>query len=369
MDKSEGLTLEAIGNSLGVTRERVRQIIVKTVRLFTMDAEMVSDALAQDENSSFPFDDLKMLFSNEELAKCCKHVLLESSHLEYFKFSDRFVLKNKCPENVHAKLHEFANDIIGEGLNLYDHLEAIEDYFNNKGLSFFVFEDIMNYLVQAGYHFYGDYVSKGKQSYAKVLCDAINKYFQFDIKLDSEEANEDILLLRKIADKHYRGLELPEGNRALTARLASVLILSGRGRYCPIEKTVYNIGLYDEVRDFIINSHQSTFYYIELFTLFQGRFLMETNITNHHFLHGMMKHLYPQDFEYERDLLVKNGGLRQDVNDRIANLISDRGQAVSKAEILESIPGISDFVISFTVARVPEIIQWDYNLFNHIDNI
>ena len=190
--------------------------------------------------------------------------------------------------------------------------------------------------------------------------------------MDSDENNEDMRTLRQIIAKHYQGLPLPPGNRALTAgmtRDASKLILSGRGRYCPIEKVIYSISLFEEVHNFIKNSPQTTFYYAELFSHFQGRFLAETNINNSNFLHGMLKFLYPGEFEYERDLLIKNGELRQDIDDRLSQLLLENGRSMTKAEIKRAIPGINDFVISFSVMRLPEVIQWDYNEFNHIDNI
>jgi hypothetical protein len=369
IDRCKGATLEEIGNSIGITRERVRQILLKTSRSLMKCAEMVADTLVNSNMNSFSYEDLQTFFEYDEMAACCRHVLINSDYLIYFKFSDKFALKSQCPADVLKNLSDFAHDIIGEGLNFYDHLELIEEALPKYGLSFFDFEDIMSYLVQAGYHFFGDYAIRGKQSYANICADAIRKYFHLDIKLDSAEDNEDMLQLRNIINKHYQGLVLPDNNRALTARLASILVLSGRGRYCPIEKVCYSVKLLDELCQFIRDSNQTSFYYSEIFTLFQGRLQLETNILNSNFLHGMLKYLYPNDFVYEKDLLVKNGKERQDINERLSRLISDKGRAMTKTEIKRAIPGINDFVILFTVMRMPEIIQWDYNEFNHINNI
>lgn len=230
----------------------------------------------------------------------------------------------------------------------------------------------MNFLVHNRYRFYGDYVTKGTQPYATVCCDAVRKFFRFDIKLDSDEDNEDMRSLRQIIAKHYRGVPLPPNNRALTARItrdSSKLILSGRGRYCPIEKVIYSVSLLEEILRFTTNSSQTSFYYSELFSHFQGRLLAETNIDNPNFLHGMLKCLYPNEFVYERDFMSKVGELRQNIDDRLSQLLLENGRAMTKAEIKQSIPGINDFVIAFSVMRLPEVIQWGYNEFNHIDNI
>lgn len=371
--RCKGATLQEIGEEIGVTRERVRQILVKTCRTLANSAELIAGMLfSANKTYAFSLSALLQIFPTEQAAMCCSLVFQESDYVRYFKFSDKYVRSDICPDNVDQRLREYADEIIGEGTNFYVNLELIESELQKRGLDFFDFEDIMNYLVHIGYRFYGVYVTRGKQSYANVCYDAIRRFFAFDIKLDSDDNNEDMLKLRQIIAKNYQGLFLPPGNRALTAvitRNATKIVLSARGRYCPVEKAIYSISLLDEVCDFVRNSPQTTFYYSELFSRFQGRFLAETNIDNFHFLHGMLKCLYPNDFTYERDLLVKNGSVRQDIDARLSQLLLEQGHSMTKTEIKRRIPGINDFVIAFSVMRQPKIIQWEYDKFNHISNI
>ncbi|HQK35430.1 MAG TPA: DNA-directed RNA polymerase subunit alpha C-terminal domain-containing protein, partial [Spirochaetales bacterium] len=370
--RCNGATLEEIGKELQVTRERVRQILTKTCRKLASTAELVASILLSSNKAAFSTSDLINLFTSEELAMYCKLILQESEYVRYFKFSDKFIKATVCGDSIEDRLKEYAEEIIGEGINFYDNLELIEYELKKCNLDYFDAVDIMNFLVHNRYRFYGDYVTKGSQPYAIVCYDAVCKFFRFDIKLDSNEDNQDMLKLRQIISKHYQGAPLPTNNRALTAgmtRDSSKLILSGRGRYCPIEKVIYSVSLFEEVHNFIINSPQTSFYYSELFSHFKGRFLAETNIDNPNFLHGMLKCLYPDEFEYERDLMSKVGELRQNIDNRLSQLLLENGRSMTKAEIKQSIPGINDFVITFSVMRLPEVIQWDYNEFNHIDNI
>jgi len=370
--RCSGATLQEIGNEIGVTRERVRQIIAKSCRLLLKSADMIAGMLFSLNNNAFTYINLHTIFLDEQLALLCKLALLESEYAIHFVFSDKFVRADICPYDIAQVLREFVHESIDEGLNFYDSLEFLESELTKRSLSFFDFEDIMNYLLHNRYHFYGDYVTKVKQSYGRVCYDAVNKFFAFDIKLNSDENNEDMRLLRQIIAKHYQGLKIPPDNRALTAamtRNTTKLVLSGRGRYCPFEKVVFSAALFEDVRQFIHNSQQTSFYYSELYTHFEGRFLAETNIHNFHFLHGMLKCLFPNEFTYERDLLVKTNSLRQDVNDRLIQLLKQQGHALTKKDIHEAIPGINDFVIYFSVMRLPEVIQWDYNELNHIENL
>jgi len=40
-----------------------------------------------------------------------------------------------------------------------------------------------------------------------------------------------------------------------------------------------------------------------------------------------------------------------------------------KKKLDNQFPGINDFVIAFAILRQPHLLQWDYNEYNHINNI
>jgi hypothetical protein len=367
--RAHGYTLQKIADRFNITREGVRQVVLKTVHRIAPCANIIASVLLFPNKTCFGCCDLEALFSNPIHAESCKFVLREISDVLYLDFADKFIKKCMTYDDYYIALHRFVVDVIGDGLNFYENLENIEAQLFEYGLYDLGFDDIMNFLVKIGYHFYGDYVVKGKQTYGVVCRDAIVKFFPNGIKLDSDAANEDMLKLRHIILRQYKGLDLPDNNRALTARITPLLILSGRGRYSTIESVIYDRNLFAEVYKYIENAPHDSLYYHEIFAQFQGRFLAETNITNSNFLHGMLKYLYPDDFTYERDLLIKNGAVRQNIDNRICEVIINARKPLSKTEIKAKISGLNDFVISFAVMREPKLIQWDYNVFNHIDNI
>lgn len=373
LNRSKGETLEEIGVKLGLTRERIRQILKRIYHKLLGTVELIASAMLSSNKAAFSFSDINKFFDDEGIALCYKLVLLKSDYIHYFDFAEKYISSEQCKNEINIKLSNIIKNVIGEGINFYDNLEVIESELKKQKLDFFDFEDIMNLLIHKKYRFYGDYVIKGKQSYGIVCYDAVRKFFKFDIKLDSNENNADMKLLRQIIEKHYQGLLLPSRNRALTACMTrddvGKMILSGRGRYCPIDKAIYSNELFDEIRRFIHNSSVTTLYYSEIFSYFKGRLLTETNVNNHFFLHGMLKYLYPEEFKYERDLLVKHGQTRYNVDERLKALLLDKGCSMTKEEINSSIPGIKDYVLSFLILRTPKIIQWDYNEYNHIENI
>jgi DNA-binding CsgD family transcriptional regulator len=318
-----GATLEEIGHELHVTRERIRTLLSETYRKLIGTAELVAGALLSSDKAVFPFSSLINLFGSEEAAAYCKLVLQESEYVHYLKFSDSFIKVSVCGADLEDRLKEYADEIVGEGVNFYGNLKSVKSKLRKYNLDFFDIADIVNYLIHNKYRFYGDYVTRRVPSHAIICHDAIRKFFKLDIKLDYNEDNKDMRLLRQIVAKHYHGISLPPSNKALTfgvQRNFPKMILSGRGRHCPIEKVKYNVSLFEDVHAFITGSPQTSFYYSELFSHFQERFLAETNINNSNFLHGMLKYLYKNDFVYKKNLLHKIGEFKQDSNfDEVQN--------------------------------------------------
>ncbi len=365
----KGDTLQKIADSLNISRERVRQVVLKAVQELANYSNIIASVLLFPNKTSFAYSNIEALFSNSIHAESCKYVLRECSDVIYLDFADKFIKKSMTYNDYDMALHRFATDVVGDGIYFYESLENIEAQLPEYGLDDLGFEDIMNYLVKIGYHFYGDYVIKGKQSYGVICHDAIEKYFPNGIKLDSDQTNEDMLKLRQIISQRYNGLDLPDNNRALTARITPLLVLSGRGQYTTIKSVIYDRDLFTEIYNYILNSPHESLYYHEVFAKFQGRLLAETSISNINFLHGMLKYLYPNGFTYQRDLLIKNGASRQNIDSRICELIISKQKPLSRTEIKSEISGLNDFVISFSIMREPKLIQWDYNMFNHIHNI
>ena len=370
--RTRGATLQVLSDQMGVTRERVRQIVLKASSKLKISATLVAASVFPPKAQSIPASTLETALGDEKRTAFCKLALQNTDYVKYLKFADIYVRTRQTTEEIDAELEDITQKVIGEGGNYLDAMDRIEQEFKRRGMSYLNVENYMNYLSCHRFRFCGDYVMRGKHAYGYVCCDAIRKYFPFDIKLNQDHDNEDMKKLRAIIAKHYNNMSLPPDNRSLATsitRITGNIILSGRGRYCPIEKVIYDPALIHEVCEFIRNSDQSSFYYSEIYDHFRDRFQAETNIDNHHFLHGILKYLYADEYAYERDILVKKGGERLVADDRIISLLLSVGRAVNKEEVKKEIPGINDFVISFAIQRIPELFTWEYNQINHINNI
>lgn len=366
--KAQGMTLQEIGDSIGVTRERVRQIIANAVRKLNSVNGPILERLMQGR-SYFYKSDIKTLFSVPEHLDCFVYILENTEAVYYFEFADKFVDPKLIPDDWDMQLHTIEHELVGEVVNYYDILEEVDTELAKRKLNFLDADDFMGFLFEQHYIALGDYVIKRRGAYKRICYDVIRRHFKSGIKLDSDDENQDMLRMREIIFKEYAGYALPDNNRAITARVSPDLILCGRGRYCAPENTVLDEPLFGEIVEYINNANESSLYYSEIFAAFSGRLLAETSVDNANYLHGALKYLYPDDFEYERDLLVKRGMLRVAFGERLANAIKSNGGPITKKELLKQFPGVTDIRIANAIASNPKLIQWDYNEFNHIDNV
>lgn len=370
LSRASGLTLLQIGNEIGISKEKARQLEVRAMAKLENWSILVGGVLLGRTRRFLSYDELSAAFDDPVHVRICSRIFQEYSSIDYLEFSDKYdFLPQGDP--VHNQFGIMAENFVGDGIDLYEILDLVEEEIDSRGLSELDSEDFMNFLLYSGYQFFGDFVVVPAKASLLIYYDAISRFFPLDIKLDSKGNNPDMARLREIVKSRYPGFQQPENNRALTSMITRNprMILSGLGLFRPFEKVIFSRVLFDEVRQYIENSTQSTFFDYELFELFKGRFFAETNIHNQHFFHGMMKYLFPESFIYRKGKIIKIGGEQLSADDRISRLVKEKGRPVTKEEIREAIPGIAEYLINFAVERVTGLIPWDNNRINHLDNV
>ena len=366
--RAQGMTLQATGELYGLTRERIRQIIKKAIRRLGSFCGAVFNSLSAGHHSICT-PDLKAAFAEQDLIEVAAYLLKQMDTFCYFPFADKYVRSKNVPKDWNDKLQQIAKNVIGDSINYFDNLELIDEQLSSEGISFIDSIDYMGYLLEHGYKAIGDYVVKKSQAYRNMCLNVIRRHFQDGIKLDSDENNADMIQLREIVHREFGDAGLPESNRPLTARVSPALILCGRGRYISPENAAIDLPLIEQIVDYINASSETSLYYAEIFSVFSGRLLAQTGIDNYNYLHGVLKAFYPDEFIYERDLLVKKGTERIPFEIRLSQLLKDNRHAMTTAEIQSKMLGVSYMRIINALIRLPEIIQWDYNAFNHIENL
>ena len=355
-----GYTLQELGNEYGLTRERIRQKIAKfNSNLDSFMKPIV--ALFMSPKNYITVQELLDIYDNDDYDKAILYWCKNSDDLEYLEFAEVFVYAQEERNAVENQIETIAEEFIGDGINLYDNLEELEDLMQNSGFPYMDGSSFINLIQQHGYKVYGDFVVKGRQSYGYLCARVVAEKFPNGIKIYDDC---DLDKLRTYAAEEYGDLGIPDSNRAFSTRLSDYLILSGRGMATAESNIHIEMSVLDEIKEYIDNAQEGEINYAEVFSVFEGKLRMLSNIDNYNFLHGVLKLYYSDEYDFSsRDYLKKRGsGYKSGkLSAKIKELIENTGVPIHKNEIKKKLPGLTDIVLINTILSDDDLTQWDYN--------
>lgn len=367
--RAEGFTLQEIADMYDLTRERVRQIEKKfNNKIKPLMLTLITNYFSEKNQNYIRMQTVLDIFDDDNFDKVIIHTLNGCDELEYLDFAELYIAKTSKEQNTFEKLYEIAVEFVGDGINLYDKLDELDDMLAGKGYSYIDADAFLNLLIACNAKFYGDYVVFDRQSYGYLCSKVVGKYFKDGINLYSED---DLNLLREYVKKEFGALKLPENNRALASRIDSFLVIVDKGKSNVIENISVDLDALEEVKKYIDSEKRSELYYSEIFSEYEGLLCMTTGITNPYCLHGVLSYFYPDNYTYGRDFLTKSGDeyVSISIEERIDELLRTSGHALSRKEIKNKLAGYSDVMIFNAVYRSEYLIQWDSNYYNTMHNI
>ena len=333
-------TLEQIGTTLGVTRERVRQIEAKAKRLFSRlhSRIRIISKIAAERNGDTVLTPVEI----EEYCGSRTSDLLfflqsyESANYTYDRQLDVFILGDDSiagrvqssietlPEIIKASQ---ISNILGEAAEEADvPVEMLEKAFLDA------------------YRLTGEVYHRYRLSLATIYERVLDAHYPHGFKAyDAEE----ILRFREIVANEYGDVGLPANDHALTSRVASICILCGKGVYRLKKKDYMPRELANKICDYIENSENTIFLTNTLFSVFEDE-LMSVGIDNKYFLQGVLHELFADKFVFRRDYISKDVDVTS-VYSAVVDFIKKSNFPVSKAQIQEAFPGITEIVINFSV--------------------
>ena len=241
-----GYTLQELGNEYGLTRERIRQKIAKfNSNLDSFMKPIV--ALFMSPKNYITVQELLDIYDNDDYDKAILYWCKNSDDLEYLEFAEVFVYAQEERNAVENQIETIAEEFIGDGINLYDNLEELEDLMQNSGFPYMDGSSFINLIQQHGYKVYGDFVVKGRQSYGYLCARVVAEKFPNGIKIYD---GYDLDKLRTYAAEEYGDLGIPDSNRAFSTRLSDYLILSGRGMATAESNIHIEMSVLDEIKEY-----------------------------------------------------------------------------------------------------------------------
>ena len=366
LQRANGYTFEEIAVQEGVKKQRIEQREKDFSRGIV---ELLDLFLGMFEKKTIQRKDIFNEFiDNHNMAKIICKCLHHSNKFLYLNFCEKFVIKDLVEDEkvLKNKLFQITDSIIGDGVNFVEAQDSIVESLSENGLDYIDVNDYLEFLIQQGYHKYGDYIAKKSTSYGLVVADAIKIYYPNGFKTKDEDEQNNLF---KILDEKYQGLKYNKTCRPFATRVEEALVLCDRGTYTHKNHIIMDQTLIDKIYDYISNSSESSFYDQELFGKFEEELKEKSNVTNRYFLHGVLHEYYPDDFKYDKDAITRIGEKKIRIEEKIALYLKEKHCAVSMNTVSKDMGGIKESLVLQASLRNKQILMWGNDHIQHIENL
>ena len=335
--RANGKTLGVVGERLGITRERVRQLEAKAKRIFhnwqsrthillKISAERNGDPVLSASELSEYFGDkyIEMVFLLRSF---------ESSAYYYDSQLDVFVVGDESTSAVIEQIIESLPDAFDDR----KYISVITECVEEQGVP----KELIEKAIDDEFQKDGSTYHRTRLSLTTIYTKILDNYYQEGIDIYSEE---ELRVFRHIAVSEYGCQKLPENNRAICARLSDIGILCGKGKYRPKKKSYISKELAERIHKFIIDSPSVIFMTNTLFSVFEEE-LLGFGIDNKYYLQGVLRELYNSEFVFRRDYISKDESVTS-LHVDIVRFIKGFSYPVAKEDIKNAFPGVTEIVIT-----------------------
>ena len=346
--RARKFTLEKCGNKLNVTRERVRQIEAKALRIFAKYQGSINliAKISAEKNGYGIITPADIERYSEE----------QSTEL-------LFLLRN-CKSGTYTYDEQLDVFIIGDDTlhdRVYAFVENLPEMFSVKKLPAYLEiakkendlpSSMVEMAISEAYNLTGEVYHRSRLTLAAVYSAILQDHYPNGIKAyDPAEISR----FRELVFETYGNVKMPENDRALTARIAGICILCGRGTYKLKQKEFIPKELAKRIYNYIVNGDDSIYLMNTLFSVFEAE-LRKYGVDNKYFLQGILHELYGDKLVFTRDYVSTDEG-ETSIYASVVAFIEQSRYPVSKSQIQEKFPGITDIVISFSVGD-PNVLNY-----------
>jgi len=356
--RAQKKTLDQIGRQFGLTRERIRQLETKMQCAFNARQgriKIISKINADKNNAT--------IVTAANVAEYCTENLqellfllrgCESSNFTYDKDLDVFIIGD---DSIHERAFAFVEKL-PELFNVKDvpkfYAEAAEEYDLPA--------ELVDKAIAEGYRLSGEVYYKSRLSLALIYTEIIKEFYPDGIDAYDSET---ITRFRQLIFEKYGPVKLPENDRALTARIAGICVLCGRGRYRLKQKQYIPKELAKKICDYIEYGDADIVMTNTLFAVFEGE-LRKCGVDNKYYLQGIMHELYGDRCTFTRDYMSTDRSLTS-IYPCIVNYIRNADYPISKEQLMKQFPGVPEIVLNIATSDT-EILNFFGNYY-HVDSI
>lgn len=363
-NRAKGKTLEASGQHLGITRERVRQLESKYFDAFNLFNQKMNSPInmlrAMVENEFFVQDsDIIQIFPFNPLLY--KYFLLNANNdnLEYaeelgkfyyvddYRWYDEAVryaesLPEQIPEkNIDNFITELGNNLKDNGVNL-----SVED---------------CSRIILEFYKKTGDIFSKNRMNLAERYRFIWKEHFPEVVNIYD---NEFLAKFKKIYSKTFADNK-EYSDRSVVGILTRFGMLCGRGEYKINDRMFMSEELANKIYKYILDSGRQTFLTNTLYSIFNEDLETE-GINNKYFLQGALHQRFGNKLYFRRDYVSTTPG-DFNVYTEILDYVKENKKVLTYDEIKSYFEGVTDIVLWLALSQ--EGILWYRKKFIHADNL
>lgn len=338
--RSKKQTLEQIGSELGITRERVRQIEAKTKRIFAhycSRIRIISKISAERNGDSV----LTPLEVEEYCGQDVQELLFllstyNNTNYTYDRQLDIFIIGNNSIQDQVAQYIENLPDVV--------RADKLSEILKNASEDDDIPAEMLEKAFLNAYRLTGTLYHRHRLSLASIYEKILEKYYPDGLKIyDGDEIKK----FRELIASEYGDIELPQNNRALSARIAGTCVLCGRGVYKLKQKQYISKDLSNRIHQYIIDCNSPILLTNTIFSVFESE-LVEAGIDNKYYLQGVLRELFSEEFTFRRDYISKDPNITS-VYSSIVEFIKQFEYPISKTMVQKEFPGVTDIVLSFAI--------------------
>ncbi|ERK30327.1 sigma factor-like helix-turn-helix DNA-binding protein [Clostridium intestinale] len=355
-----GNTLEEIGKEYNLTRERIRQRILKSneklMRMYK-NYDIISSLKLEFINSKFIGISELLNFVNEQNRSGIK-IFLELREDLIFKDMEILILNNdEYIEELNNEIIEYLDEefIIDD---VIDRLNEIYEIVGFKDLEKYIIE---KHLIKLGYRKYGKLYSKNALSLQKGYEWIANRYIENSIRIDDEVLN---LLKKKYIEIFEEDIS-DKTRRTVEARIMENpnMICIDNSEY--IHKTKWNV--YDEAKMVADKVLEDTLKLVEITTAqdvmkYHESELLNVGIHNKYYFYSIIKHFFGDKYATGKgNTMSITYNTNKDIMSKsreviVKEYISKNGGIVLRTEVLNELRW-ELFKLEDTISKSNEIIK------------
>lgn len=344
--RSNGLTLESIGNKINVTRERIRQIEKKALEnaisllnhKLLFEIKTILKYLSRHQNVIY-VEELNSLVG-EELTKLLIYILenFENEHLTYNENYD-FILIGDFDwlNQIELLVQEMPDKFSSVELNSYSTRIGGMDIFKYLLITYELVEDI----IRKNYSVKGEVFTKSNLNLEGQYKYVLKEYFQNGILIhDAAEID----LFKKYHYRVFKDKEIfNKSKRSIAGVIERCSLLIDKGKYNLQE----SIGMIDDILlneiKMWIDSSSGVLLYSQVFNAFRDQ-LKPFGVINSYMLHSQLRLKFENEYIFRRDYMSFLGSdLR--LFDEINSTLETYEKFIDIDEVNKLFPSSSNVVV------------------------